>query len=75
MNEQCEHALLAHGVAAEVAYCSNCGVFHVNVDAVTVRFRAAALRDLRDTLSAALSVYERLGTAEPELSHSSADVH
>lgn len=78
MTEQCEHALLAHGVAAEVAYCRKCGVFHVNVDALTLRFRATARRDVRDTLSAALAVYERLAlesAAEQAVSPPRVDVH
>lgn len=60
MEQQCEQALLARGVVSEVMYCSHCRVFHVNVDALTVHFKAAALRDLRDTVSAALAAYERM---------------
>jgi hypothetical protein len=30
-------------------------VFHVAVESVSIRFRATALRDLRDTLSVALA--------------------
>lgn len=52
--------LLARGVVSEVVYCRHCRVFHVNVDALTVHFKAAALRDLRDTLSAALAACERM---------------
>jgi len=54
-NRTCRHHLLAQGVVAQVEYCTDCGVFHVSMDSVTVRFRPTALRDLRDTLSAALS--------------------
>ena len=71
MEKRCEQALLARGVISEVMYCSHCRVFHVNVDAVTVHFEAAALRDLRDTLSAAVAVYERRApekAAEPAAS-------
>lgn len=59
MKNQCEQMLLARGVVSEVMYCRHCRVFHLNVDALTVHFEADALRDLRDTLSAALAAYER----------------
>lgn len=59
MEQRCKQTLLARGVVSEVMYCGHCRVFHVNVDALTVHFKADALRDLRDTLSAALAVYER----------------
>lgn len=58
MNERCMHVRLAQGAAAEVDYCNHCGIFHVNLESVTVRFRPTALRDVRDTLSAALAAYE-----------------
>lgn len=48
------------GLVSEVVYCRHCRVFHVTVDVLTVHFEAAALRDLRDTLSAALAAYERM---------------
>lgn len=65
MEKQCEQTLLARGVVSEVMYCSNCRVFHVNVDALTVHFQGAALRDLRDTLSAALAAYEHAIAQNP----------
>ena len=52
--------LLAQGLVAQVEYCENCDVFHLNVDSLTVRFRPTALRDLRDTLSVALANLEHL---------------
>ncbi len=55
MEQRCERTLLAHGVVSEVMYCSHCRVFHVNVGALTVHFEAGVLRDLRDTVSAALA--------------------
>ena len=58
--DRCECRLLAQGLAGYVEYCSHCGVFHVHVDSVTVRFRPTALRDLRDTLTVAISNYEYL---------------
>lgn len=64
MEKQCEQTLLARGVVSEVMYCSHCRVFHVNVGALTVHFEAAALRDLRDTLSAALAAHECLTGSE-----------
>ena len=53
--QQCMHRILAQGVVAQVEYCPDCAVFHVSMESITVRFRATALRDLRDTLSAALA--------------------
>lgn len=60
MKKQCEQMLLARGAVSEVVYCRHCRVFHVNVDTLTVHFEAGALRDLRDTLSAALAAHERM---------------
>ena len=57
--DRCTHFVLARGAAAEVDYCVACGIFRLNIDTVTVRFRATGLRDLRDTVSAALSAYQR----------------
>lgn len=72
MNNQCEQVLMARGAISEVMYCRHCQVFHVNVDALTVHFQATALRDLRDTLSVALAVHERMAPSkatEPAASH------
>jgi hypothetical protein len=55
----CTHVVLARGVVAEVEYCTACRIFHVNIDSVSLRFRATALRDVRDTLAAALAAHER----------------
>jgi hypothetical protein len=63
---------MARGKVSEVVYCRHCQVFHVNVDALTVHFEAAALRDLHDTISAALAAHERMApseAAEPAASH------
>lgn len=60
MENRCDQTLLARGAVSEVVYCSQCRVFHVNVDALTVHFELVALRDLRDTLSAAIAAYGRL---------------
>ena len=56
---RCEHFILAHGVVAQVEYCAACAIFHLNIDSLSVRFRPTALRDLRDTLTAALDAYEQ----------------
>ena len=74
MHRRCEQALLARGQVSEIMYCRNCRVFHVNVDAVTVHFDAAALRDLRNTLSAALLAHELMPLEHPA-SQPPADVH
>ncbi len=78
MKKRCEQTLLARGVVSEVMHCSHCRVFHVNVDALTVHFQGAALRDLRDTLSAALAAHERIESgkaAEPAIPRPRAEVH
>ena len=75
MSDRCEQILLARGVKSEVTYCRRCRVFHVNVDAVTVHFDAAALRDLRDTVAAALAAQERAASSDaPEPAPSRARV-
>jgi hypothetical protein len=74
VKQPCQQTVLARGTVSEVVYCRSCRVFHVNVDALTVHFHAEALRDLRDTLSAALAAYdERVSSeksAEPAISRS-----
>jgi hypothetical protein len=64
MEKECEQTLLARGGVSEVVYCRRCGVFHVNVDALTVHFEAGAIRDLSRTLCAALAAYERIKPAD-----------
>jgi hypothetical protein len=64
MDNRCEQILMARGKVSEVVYCRHCQVFHVNVDTVTVHFEAAALRDLHDTISAALAVHERMAPSK-----------
>ena len=51
----CVRHLLAQGAVAQVDYCDDCGVVRLSMESITVRFRPAALRDLRDMLSAALA--------------------
>lgn len=63
MQNRCEQALMARGAITEVVYCRDCRVFHVNVGVLTVHFEATALRDLRDTLSAALAAHARMASA------------
>jgi hypothetical protein len=60
MEKKCDQLLMARGAISEVLYCRHCRVFHVNVEALTVHFEVAALRDLRDTLVGALAAYERM---------------
>jgi hypothetical protein len=60
MNNKCEQLLIASGAISDVMYCRHCQVFHVNVGALTVHFEPTALRDLRDTLAAALAKHERM---------------
>lgn len=55
---RCTHYLLVRGAVAQVEYCTAHGVFNVVIDSVSIRFQPTALRDLRDTLTAALATYE-----------------
>ena len=57
---KCRHHQLAQGVIAQVEYCADCRVFHVSMNSLTVRFCPVAVRDLRDTLTAALAGYEEM---------------
>jgi len=57
--KHCAHFVLAQGVVAQVEYCVACAIFHVSVESMSIRFCASALRDLRDTLSKALTAYEQ----------------
>jgi len=65
MADKCEQLLMARGAISEVMYCKHCRVFHVNVNAVTIHFNAAALRDLRDTLATALATQDRIASGKP----------
>lgn len=64
MDTRCDQVLLARGVVAEVMHCCKCGVFHVNVGAITVHFEAPALRDLQEVLAEALAAHERMASAD-----------
>jgi hypothetical protein len=66
MEKKCEQVLMARGAISEVMYCRSCRVFHVNVDAVTVHFEVGALRDLRDTVAAALAAQEHIAPEKAE---------
>ena len=66
MVSKCNQILMARGAISEVMYCNHCRVFHVNVNAVTVHFDIAALRDLRDTVSAALAAHQHIERNDSE---------
>jgi len=68
--QNCVRHLLAQGVVAQVEYCADCGVLHVSMESITVRFRPTALRDLRDTLSAALASFREPAAAEADCAQS-----
>jgi hypothetical protein len=63
MDKECDQTLLARGAVSDVMYCRRCRVFHVNVEVLTVHFEAGAIRDLCETLAAALAAYERIKPA------------
>jgi hypothetical protein len=74
--QHCVRHLLAQGAVAQVEYCMDCGVVHLSMESITVRFRPAALRDVRDTLSAALaSLRDGAILAEPEAAPAGGELH
>lgn len=47
--------MLSSGLIAEVEHCADCEIMHLHIGAFTLRMKAAAMHDLRDTLSRALA--------------------
>ena len=47
--------ILSSGLVAEIEHCAGCEVMHLHIGAFTLRMKAAAMHDLRDTLSRALA--------------------
>ncbi len=55
MHNPANRRVLSSGLIAEVEHCAGCEVMHLHIGAFTLRMKAAALHDLRDTLSRALA--------------------
>lgn len=55
MDHSPNRRILSSGLVAEVEHCTGCEVMHLHIGAFTLRMKAAALHDLRDTLSRALA--------------------
>lgn len=52
-SSSCQHDLLAHGTVGQVSVCPDCGVIHLELHGLTVRFSVAAFADLADMLTKA----------------------
>ena len=78
-DEHGERRQLARGMVAQVECCMDCGVFHLSMESLTVRFDFAALRDLSETLCAALASHRELlrtaGQSMPEPQRVDPKVH
>ncbi|MBY0271367.1 MAG: hypothetical protein K2X06_15990 [Burkholderiales bacterium] len=55
MHNSAKRRILSSGLVAEVEHCAGCEIMHLHIGAFTLRMKAAALHDLRDTLSHALA--------------------
>lgn len=67
MHNTSNRRILSSGLIAEVEHCAGCEVMHLHIGAFTLRMKAAALHDLRDTLSralAALPAHDRESTMQ-----------
>jgi hypothetical protein len=64
--------ILSSGLVAEVEHCAGCEVMHLHIGAFTLRMKAVAMHDLRDTLSRALATLSEHG-GESTAHHQSAD--
>ena len=53
------HRTLASGLITDIEHCEGCGLVHLNIGALTLRLRLAALHDLRDTLNRAVAALPR----------------
>ncbi|MBY0267120.1 MAG: hypothetical protein K2W84_11955 [Burkholderiales bacterium] len=58
MSHSRTHRDLARGLIAEVGYCPDCGLVHLNIGALTLRLQPSAVIDLRDTLSRAVEQFD-----------------
>lgn len=54
--------ILSSGLVAEVEHCAGCEIMHLHIGAFTLRMKAAAMHDLRDTLSRALAALPEHGS-------------
>lgn len=55
MESKCGHETLAQRSIGSVEFCHDCQIFHVNVDAVTLRFKPEGFRELCRMIAMALS--------------------
>lgn len=57
--DTCQAVVLAKDDCCSIEYCAHCDIAHLNVAAVTLRFRLPVLRRLSATLAAALQRFDR----------------
>lgn len=61
MDDFSRRRILSSGLVAEVEHCAGCEIMHLHIGAFTLRMKASALHDLRDTLSRALAALPEQG--------------
>lgn len=55
MHNESNRRILSSGLIAEIEHCAGCEIMHLHIGAFTLRMKAVAMHDLRDTLSRALA--------------------
>lgn len=69
-SEPCRHVSLAHSEVGAVAVCPGCGVIHLSLQYLSLRFEPEAFQQLARMLAAAqvgLNRLEQHGSAAPAL--------
>ena len=72
-SESCRHFSLAHSEVCDVAVCPGCGVIHLSLQYLSLRFEPEAFHQLARTLAAAQAhlnhleeAHSRAAQAQPE---------
>ncbi|MFZ6657792.1 hypothetical protein [Undibacterium sp. TJN19] len=60
-SSSCQHVQLAHSKVGEVMICPDCGIVHVSLQYVSMRFELDAFRSLADMLGDAQHLIDHLG--------------
>jgi hypothetical protein len=74
MHNPANRRILSSGLVAEVEHCAGCEIMHLHIGALTLRMKATALHDLRDTLSRALEALPEHGCSESTMPHQATDM-
>lgn len=65
----CQHINLAQSEVGEVGICQECGVVHVSLQAMSVRFRISAFQELAQMLAVANARLDELLSANMRATH------